>query len=665
MSHDPISSRAAEGLIEIQRPDGCWEGEMIWCPVVTAQVVIARHVVGMPFSGEDAAKILQHFAFTQLPNGAFGLHPEHPGSVFVTTLVYVAARCLGVSADHSVVERARGWLHTQPSVLWQALSWGRPALVVMPGGVLSAPTWGKFWLTLLGLYGRDGLRPLLPELALLPKAVPVHPIRFYCHTRYVYLAMSLLQGAHAKFDLGPLRAELERELYGPLAVPESFRDYRYHLAETDAFEPPNLLVRAAERVMGWYDRVALPGLRRSALKRCADLIHLDLDANGHLTLSPVNGTLNVLALAARGESREVIAKCVSGFEFYRFDDPERGLRYSGGNTRVWDTGFALEALLANPGAAPAHRDAIHRGYRFLATHQMSKSVAERDPSFPDTALGGWCLGDGGHAWPVSDCTAEALSAVLSAHAQDLAPAERIPEARLKLAAEFMLTRQNRDGGFGSYERARSPRWLERLNPSEMFTRCMTDQSYIECTGSCLVALGRFRKAIPHHAAGRITRAMNRGARFLLRRQNSDGAFPGAWGVYLTYGTFHAVRGLRAAGYAPDHPALRGAAEWLIAHQKSDGGWGEHYSGCLKQTYAEHPESQVTMTSWALIALCETVGAGHPAVRKGAAWLASRQRADGSYPREAVNGVFFGTAMLDYDLYRAYFPAWALAAANTA
>ena len=67
-----------------------------------------------------------------------------------------------------------------------------------------------------------------------------------------------------------------------------------------------------------------------------------------------------------------------------------------------------------------------------------------------------------------------------------------------------------------------------------------------------------------------------------------------------------------------------------------------------------------MTSWALIALCETVGAGHPAVRRGAGWLAGRRSADGSYPREAVNGVFFGTAMLDYDLYRAYFPAWALA-----
>ena len=217
-----------------------------------------------------------------------------------------------------------------------------------------------------------------------------------------------------------------------------------------------------------------------------------------------------------------------------------------GEPRVWDTGFAVEALLANPAATREHREPLLQAYQFLAAQQMTQSVAARDPLFPDTAKGGWCLGDAKHAWPVSDCTAEALAAILGIHAV-LAPPQRIPDARLAQAAEFILSRQNRDGGFGSYERARSPRWLERLNPSEMFTRCMTDQSYIECTGSCLVALTRFRTAMPTYAPERMGGAIQRGVRFLLRRQRSDGAFPGSWGVYLTYGTFHAVRGLRRRG----------------------------------------------------------------------------------------------------------------------
>jgi 2,3-oxidosqualene cyclase len=638
------AARAADHLVALQNANGSWEGEMIWCPVVTAQVVIARHVVNLPFSAEESARIVLHFERTQAPDGAFGLHLEHAGSVFVTSTVYVALRVLGVRPDAQITTAARRWLHARR------------------GGILSVPTWGKFWLALLGLYGRDGLRPLVPELALLPRAVPVHPVRFYCHTRYIYLTMALLQGSRATFDLGPLGADLQRELYGTSGPPSSFRAHRYDLAEEDAFEPPGLLIRAAERVLGWYDRFAPRGLRAKALERCENLIRRDLDATGYLTLSPVNGTLTALALRARGATSAEVAKCVRGFEFYRWDDEERGLRYSGGRTRVWDTGFAMEALLATPSAAHEHRAALASAYRFLAAHQLTRSVAERDPIFPDTAEGGWCLGDAAHAWPVSDCTAEALSAVLAAHAV-IAPAERIPDAHLAQAADFVLSRQNRDGGFGSYERSRAPLWLERLNPSEMFTRCMTDQSYIECTGSCLVALARFRAAVPTHTPKRIARAIARGARFLLSRQRRDGAFPGSWGVYLTYGTFHAVRGLRAAGLPPDHPVLRRAADWLIEHQKFDGGWGEHFAGCLRQEYVEHPTSQATMTSWAVLALVEVVGANHPAVRRGAEWLAAHQGADGSWAREAVNGVFFGTAMLDYDLYRAYFPAWALARAG--
>ncbi len=49
----------------------------------------------------------------------------------------------------------------------------------------------------------------------------------------------------------------------------------------------------------------------------------------------------------------------------------------------------------------------------------------------------------------------------------------------------------------------------------------------------------------------------------------------------------------------------------------------------------------------------------PALCRGASYLAGRQDEQGRWPKEEPSGVFFNTALLHYELYRAYFPMWAL------
>lgn len=47
----------------------------------------------------------------------------------------------------------------------------------------------------------------------------------------------------------------------------------------------------------------------------------------------------------------------------------------------------------------------------------------------------------------------------------------VSQQRMRDAVDCMLTLQNPNGGFASYELIRGPSWLEWLNPAEVFGGC--------------------------------------------------------------------------------------------------------------------------------------------------------------------------------------------------
>ena len=86
----------------------------------------------------------------------------------------------------------------------------------------------------------------------------------------------------------------------------------------------------------------------------------------------------------------------------------------------------------------------------------------RQRYFRHVSEGGWPFSSAAHGWPISDCTAEGLKAVLClrSHPAIERRCQRIDDERLYKALNVLLTLQNVDGGFATYENNRGYGWYE-------------------------------------------------------------------------------------------------------------------------------------------------------------------------------------------------------------
>ncbi|MYH02917.1 MAG: hypothetical protein F4142_10195 [Nitrospira sp. SB0675_bin_23] len=628
----PALRSASARLLKLQGEDGAWEGEMVWCPMLTAQYVLLHYIMGRPLEPGRRRRVLRSFESTRLEGGLWSLHEHPPPNLFVTTLVYVAARLLGVERDDPLIEPAGQFLQIE--------------------GVLGIPSWGKFWLALLNLYDWRGVNAILPELWRLPRWIPLHPSNWYCHTRLIYMAMAAIYPRRFQTPVTPTIASLREELFPQGFANVDFSAGRNHLRDADLYARPSTWLRAGYEFARVFERFHGKRLRVRCMEALIRQIKWELQTTNHTSISPVSGFLNVLALWLRDPNDADCRLALAKLDGWIWEDEERGARVTGARSSSWDTGFSLQAL-ATVSEFDGVQRALRQGAGFLCREQISTRFKGFREAYRADPKGGWCFPGGWHGWPVSDCTAEAVLGILVAGRQ------AISETALSDAIQFMLRSQNRDGGFGSYEARRSTVGLEWLNPAEMFGDSMTEHSYVECTASCLAALVACKESFPHVTDRAVPDAISKAEAWLRRTQASDGSWRGVWGVQFIYGTFFGIRGLVAAGARPGDSMLRLACQWLLDRQQKDGGWGEHYSGCLTGRYVAHDESQVIQTAWALIALLEAGDSNWSAISQGARFLLNTQDTDGTWPRQDMAGVFFRTALLDYVLYRQYFPLHAL------
>jgi squalene-hopene/tetraprenyl-beta-curcumene cyclase len=224
---------------------------------------------------------------------------------------------------------------------------------------------------------------------------------------------------------------------------------------------------------------------------------------------------------------------------------------------VWDSAIAAHAL-AESGVAP--EEALRRAADWLLSKEVRRK-GDWSVKRPQTEPSGWYFEFANEFYPDIDDTAMVLLALRYARGSDGAA----HEACVRRAIQWLLSMQSADGGWAAFDVDNT--WTPLSEVPFADHNAMLDPTCPDITGRLLEVLCAFGLTRRHPA-------VRRGVDYLVRNQEQDGSWYGRWGVNYTYGTFLALRGLRAAGESDREAHVLRAGEWLRSIQNPDGGWGE-------------------------------------------------------------------------------------------
>ncbi|KAG9325693.1 hypothetical protein KVV02_006196 [Mortierella alpina] len=629
----------------LQNEEGFWSGEYGGPMFLLPGLVITYYVTGVKMPEGWSDEIIQYlFNRAHEEDGGWGLHIEGHSTVFGTALNYIVLRLLGVDAEHPVCVRARGTLHKL-------------------GGATGSPSWGKFWMAALGVYDWDGMNPVPPELWLLPHFLPIHPGRYWCHTRNVYIPMSYIYGRKATPALTPLTRQLREELYTQPYDTILWYQQRNNICKADEYYPHTRLLNFLNGGLVIAEKgISKTGIRTRALKAAYAQVKYEDENTHYLDIGPVNKMMNMLStFYEEGKDSEAFKlHAKNNIDFMWMSGG--GMMMNGTNgSQLWDTALLIQGVIESGLAEePQNHEAMTRGLMFLDDCQIKRDPPFMKEGYRDATLGAWPFSNKFQGYTVSDCTSEGLKAVLLLQGKLSYTKERVSMKRLEQAVDIVLGLQNKSGGFASYESVRGPSWLEWINPAEVFGNIMIEYCYPECSTACVLGLTYFREQCPDYRNEEIDATIERAVKFILSVQRDDGSWYGSWAICFTYATMFALESLSSVGqsYSNSEP-VRKACEFLLSKQRVDGGWGESYKSCEQHVYVEHENSQVVQTAWALLALMAAKCPNQKAIQRGVQLIMSRQLPDGQWKQEAIEGIFNHSCSISYPNYKHIFAIWAL------
>ncbi|KAH8090819.1 putative lanosterol synthase [Filobasidium floriforme] len=630
----------------LQDEDGHWTGAYGGPMFLIPGLIIGLYVTGRSLRPEQIVEMRRYLFTKRRPEGGWGLHTAAPPTAFGTVMVYVALRLLGTDKDLPEMIEIRALIHKI-------------------GGAVRVPSWAKAWLSILGAYEWEGVNPVPPELWLLPDWVPFHPHRWWIHTRNVYIPLGYLYGVRFVGEITPLVEAIREEIYIDPYDSIDFSKHRNNVCELDIYQPHHPVLDGLNEILAVYEQCPLSPLRKMGVDRAYELVVMEDENTGYQTIGPVSKMFNMVCRWHRdGPESEAFKQHCAKIDDFLWMSGE-GLMMTGTNgSQLWDAAFMSQALVETGlGEEKQNTEAVEGVLDWLDKCQMRENPKWYGKDYRHATKGAWPFSTLEQGYTVSDCAGEGLKAVIGLQSLSYTPSPVTPD-RMKDCVDVLLTMQNPDGGFASYELIRGNKKMEWLNTAEVFGDIMVEYTYPECTTSSISALLHFLHVCPDYRRREINSCVDKAIKYVHDKQKPDGSWYGAWAICFTYATMFALESLSMAGETCENSeSVRRACAFLAGKQMKDGGWGETYMSCVTAEYCQHEQSQVVQTAWAVLSLVYGRYTDKQVIRRAVDLIMSRQLRDGRWLQEDTEGIFNKNCAIDYPNYKFSFVIWALGRAD--
>ncbi len=646
---DDCIREGTEWLVRNQKPEGFWVGRIQSNSCMEAEWILAMHFLGIGHSPRHAGVVRSIFN-EQREDGSWDVYYGAPGGDINTTVeCYAALRAFGFDKESTPLRKAREW-------------------ILANGGIKGIRNFTKYWLALIGEWPWEETPALPPELIFLPSWTPFNIYRFASWARSTIMPLCVLS---ARRPVRPLPEERRLdELF-----PGGRAAFDFKLPLKQGWVSWERCFYLLDRALHRYAGIGITPARETAVKACLEWIVRRQEPDGTWCGIQPPWVYSLMALHSEGYSLDhpVMKSGLAAFDSHWFSEHNDGLYLQASESPVWDTILSMRALLDCDGKIP-DSPSLSPALAWLMGKQVH-GWGDWAVRVRNTGGGGWAFEHSNSFYPDVDDTAAAL-AVLSEIRSSARGVDGIDRA-IERAVEWILAMQSSNGGWAPFDRNNDGKLLTKI-PFCDFGELL-DPPSVDVTAHVIEALAMLGCDATHPA---VAKALA----FVRSEQEPDGSWFGRWGVNHIYGTSAVLPALRAIGENMAQPYVLRAADWLAARQNADGGWGESPASYIDPSMRGVGESTASQTAWAIMAL---VALGthdfDPTIRQGLDYLAATQK-NGTWEESCYTGTGFpgyGTGkrkengersgsqglelqrgfMLNYTLYRHYFPLMALGRAR--